>query len=216
MKTVLALDPGASTGYCVIQCWNDDANKTAVIIAYGTIEPDLSSQYQGDHAISLQHKVKELIDTYQVEEVGMEDYFASGRFAQGTDINYYYRGAIQVLCRTLGIHYEMLNISNWKTHIAGRSTPTKLQKMTYGKAPAKKIMIQQALWERWRIRFPNHQLSEKTGKPIIYKYDSIDAVGQAIYYAWLRYGIMGATSAVPVPADVQFKKQSAKTFSYDA
>ena len=213
MKTVLALDPGATTGYCVISCCEDQ--KTSEVVAYGTIEPDCTSQYQGDHAISLQEKVRELIMRYHVDEVGIEDYFASGRFAQGTDINYYYRGAIQVLCRQLALHYEMLNVSNWKTHIAGRSTPTKLQKQTYGKQPAKKIMIQQALWERWSIRFPNHQLSEKTGKPIIYKYDSIDAVGQGIYYAWLRWRIIDVKCLVYVPPDIAFKKQSSKTFTYD-
>lgn len=212
MTNILVIDPGASSGYCVIA--HDPLSNSAAILEYGTVAPDTASSYQGDHTIDLMNKVEHLIKTWSTTELGMENYFASSRFAQGTDINYYYRGAIQIACRRLGQHYEMLNISNWKTHVAGRSTPTKDEKAKYGKEAAKKIMIQEALWTRWNVRFPNHMISPTTGKPVIFKHDAVDAVGQAIYYVWLRFKCSTVSNTVPVPPDVVFKKKSKKTFVY--
>jgi hypothetical protein len=98
---------------------------------------------------------------------------------------------------------------------AGRSTPTKDQKQKWGKEPAKKLMIVEALWKRWKIKFPNHSLSSKTNKPIIFRYDIADAVSQAMYGAFLLHNCKIFNSTVSVPIDVEFKKTSKRMFSYD-
>lgn len=208
---VLALDPGSSTGYSIFSI----DGKIATLIAYGTIEPDITtSLYQGDHMLSLQSKVKGLIDQYDIKELALENYFASGRFAQGTDINYFFRGAIMMLARQLDMHYEYLNISNWKIHVALRTTATKEMKLKYGKQLAKKILIVDALWKRFGIRFPNHSISPKTGKPVIFKYDTSDAVAQGIYFCSLRFQCSEFKSNVAIPQDVEFKKDNKKVYIY--
>jgi len=211
MKILLAFDPGSSCGYAVASV--DELTRSATLIHYGIIEPK-SSTYVGDSSIDLMQQVKDIIIKYGAQEVSLEDYFASSKFASGTDLNYYYRGAIQIQVRSMGLHYEMLNISNWKVFVAGRSMPTKEQKIKYGKAPAKKIMIQEALWNRFNIRFPNHSISPTTGKPIQFRMDSVDAVGQLFYFCNLRYNIINFTSTVAIPPDVEFKRVNKKQFQY--
>ena len=80
----------------------------------------------------------------------------------------------------------------------------------YGKEKAKKAMIRDALLERYGIRFPNHQLSEKTGKPIEFKFDMVDAVGQVMYACHLKSCSSKFSSSMIVPADVDLKKRSKK------
>jgi Holliday junction resolvasome RuvABC endonuclease subunit len=209
---VLAIDPGASTGICIADL--DKQNDTATIIHYDYLNVDTSSNYQGDHCIDLMNKIELLIKTWNIKAVCIEDYFASGRFASGTDINYFYRAACHIKCRQLGIPYEILNISAWKSFIAGRSQPTKDQKKKWGKEAAKKLFIQQALYERFNIRFPNHSISELTQKPIVFRYDIVDVVGQMIYYCGLLNGVKRILVTVPIPKDVVFKKVSKKTYTY--
>jgi Holliday junction resolvasome RuvABC endonuclease subunit len=210
MTTILALDPAISTGYCVINV----EYRTATVVEYGYIDVDQSSVYTGDWSLNLQRRLDEIYKRVQPTEIAVEYYFFSGRFKQGANINPYFRGAIHMWARSKGLHYEILNISNWKVFVAGRSTPTKLQKLAWGKEPAKKLMIQEALWTRWGIRFPNHSLSESTNKPILFRYDIVDAVAQAMYAAYLRFNCNNFKCIVPVPADVVFKKASKKSFVY--
>ncbi len=209
---ILCLDPGSSCGYCVATV--DTAQKTATIIDYGVIEPDTSSLYQGDHCISLQLKIQAIINKYSIKEIGLENYFASSRFCQGTDVNYYFRAAIMMQARNLGLPYEVLNISNWKMFVALRSTPPKDMKQKYGKELSKKILIVDALWKRFGIRLPNHSLSPTTGKPIAFRYDCSDAIGQCLYFCALRYDINSFQSTVSLPKDVVFKKKSKKVYEY--
>jgi hypothetical protein len=211
MKTILALDPAHSTGYAVAKIDGDKCN----IVEYGFIDVDSSSMYIGDWCLDLQKRVSSIQERVMADEIAVEDYFFSSRFVSGTNVNPAYRTALHMWARDKGLHYEVLNISNWKVFVAGRSTPTREQKLLWGKEPAKKLMIVQALWERFGIRFPNHSISESTGKPIIFRFDVVDAVAQAMYAAFLRHRCKTFTSSVLIPPDVVFKKTNKKQFLYD-
>lgn len=206
---LLALDPGTSCGFALADFDSGKVN----IFGYGIIDiPD--DDVFGKKSIFLMDKVKEICKNNDIKHVGLEEYFASSKFPSGTEVNYYYRGAIQIQATLDGIPYTMLNISNWKSYIAKRSTPTKEQKLLYGKSESKKVFIQQALWERFKIRFPNHSISEKTGKPIVFRYDCVDAVGQVLYLAHLLGDVKEVTCSVVPPLDVVFKKPPKKMFVY--
>lgn len=209
---VLCLDPAASTGYCIIDI--DESASTAEIVDYDYIDVDTSSNYQGDHCLDLMRRVEDIIKNENVQHVTVEDYFFSQRFASGSNVNAAYRTSIHILCCQLKIPYTILNISAWKSFVAGRSVPTKDQKKKWGAAAAKKLFIQQALWERWGFRFPNHSFSEKTGKPIIFRFDIVDVVAQAVYYAGLLCRVKNISMSVCVPPDVTFKKPNKKQFVY--
>lgn len=209
---VLCLDPAASTGYCIMTIADDKSH--AVITEYGFIDVDTSSDYQGDHCIDLMQRITDILEKHDIDHVTVEDYFFSQRFASGSNVNAAYRTAIHILCRQKSIPYTILNVSAWKTFTAGRSVPTKEQKKKWGAQAAKKLFIQQALWEKWGFRFPNHSLSEKTGKPIIFRFDIVDVVAQAVYFAGLIQGVKPISMTVFVPPDVQFKKPNKKQFIY--
>lgn len=210
IKSVLVLDPAISTGYALARV----KDGVFTIFDYGFIDVDKEFEFQGDECIDLMNQISTLIEQHDVDHVAIEDYFFSGRFAQGSTTNAAYRTAIHILCRQKGIDYTILNISSWKKFIAGRTTPTPLQKKTWGKEAAKKLMMQQALWENYGFRFPNHSLSKKTGKPIGFRYDIVDAVSQAVYFARLYLDVQQVQMTVSVPPDVEFKRKSKKTFSY--
>lgn len=209
---VLALDPAESTGYAIMTIADDLS--TANIVEYGYIDVDCSSNFQGDHCLDLMRRIDILVKLHDVNHVTVEDYFFSARFANGSNVNAAYRTAIHIYCRLHNIDYTILNISAWKSFVAGRSVPTKEQKAKWGKEAGKKLFIQQALWERWGFKFPNHSLSEKTGKPIIFRFDIVDVVGQAVYFAGLLQRVKSISMTVPVPQDVIFKKVNKKQFIY--
>lgn len=207
---ILDLDPATSTGFAY--CRTD--KKTCDIFRYGFIDIDTSSKYQGDHCINLMKRLDELYKEQPFDEVSLEDYFFGSRFASGCNANTAFRTAIHIWCCQHNIPYFIYNPSDWKKFISGRSTPTKEQKKKYGKDAAKKIMTQQSLWERFGFRFPNHSLSEKTGKPIMFRYDIVDAIGQLLYHCSIQHEINTFTLSVPVPPDVEFKKINKKIYQY--
>ncbi len=216
--TILALDPATSTGYCLVSVnvdslgyWTD-----ADIFEYGFIGVNIDSNYQGDHCIDLMTKVQNIIDSHSVGYIIIEDFFYSKRFANGCNVNGAFRTAIHILARQNDIEYTILNIPAWKTFIAGSSRTTKEQKKKWGVEASKKIYIQEALWNNFGIRFPNHSLSEKTGKPICFRYDIVDVVAQAIYYCcqigWVPTSAIGCS--VDVPEDVIIKRSTKKQYQY--
>lgn len=207
---VLVLDPATSTGYCLVDLQDD----TADIYEYGFIDVDSSSNYQGDHCLDLMERVKNLIDTECVGHIAIEDYFFSKRFATGCNVNGAYRTAIHILARQKGLEYTILNVSSWKTFVAGYSNPSREQKKLWGPGPAKKLFIQHALWTKYGFRFPNHSISETTGKPITFRNDIVDAVGQAVYYCGLCCGVRNITMSMEAAEDVVFKKPSKKRYVY--
>lgn len=208
-QKILVIDPAASTGFCVVHLDGSDAH----IVRYGIIDIDTNTEYLGDRCIELMGKIRDLIISEGITDVALEDYFFGSRFAQGSDVNTAYRTAIHITCRQLGLPYSILNVTEWKKAVAGRSTPTKEQKKQWGKDPAKKLFIQEALWDYHRFRFPNHSISQATGKPILFRYDVVDAVGMAVFYLRSKYQVKSISLDVPVPPDVPIKK-SKKMFIY--
>lgn len=209
---ILVLDPAESTGYAVVHV--DEPQSSADIFEYGYLNINTTSNYMGDWLLDLSKCVEALITRYDVKLVVVEDYFFSSRFTTGSNVNPAYRAAIHMTARQLGLPYEILNISQWKSFVAGRSVPTKNQKKKWGKAAANKLFIQEALWNRHGIRFPNHSISDKTGKPIKFRYDIVDAVGQSVCYCKLMVGIRTVTCSMPIPPDVVFKKPDKHQIDY--
>ena len=206
---VLALDPAASTGYCIIHIEDD----TASIVEYGFLEVE-NHELNGDRCLDLMYKIECLCLAESIDRVCIEDYFFSKRFANGCDVNAAFRTAIHIKLCELKIPYDILNISLWKKFISGRSTPTPLQKKHWGKEPAKKLMIQDSLWTKYKIRFPNHSLSLKTGKPIKFRSDVVDAVGQGIYFCKIILNVTNIRCDIVPPDDVEFKNKPKAMYEY--
>lgn len=209
---ILAVDPAEHTGFAVVCA--DTATNTGNIFEYGIIDIDTSSGFLGDYCNDMYKRISALIEKHSIRRVVIEDYFFSGKFANGSNMNPMYRAAVHMAARNYNLPTEILNVSQWKSFVAGRSVPTKQQKAQWGAEAAKKLYIQQALWERYNIRFPNHSLSESTGKPILFRMDVVDAVAQAICYCRLHLNLISVTCSVSVPPDVSFKKPSKKSFTY--
>jgi Holliday junction resolvasome RuvABC endonuclease subunit len=206
----LILDPANSTGYCILSV--DIATSTADIAAWGFIDIDQHT-YHGDQYIDLLNKVEKLILSNQISVVGVEDYFFSSRSSQGANLNCAYRAMIHLKCRQLNIHYDIINISLWKNFINGRMRPTKDQVAKWGKEPAKKLMTQESLYGKWNVVFPNHSISNTTGKPIKFRYDVVDAVAMAIYYARIYLNILNIKYSI-VTNNVVWKKIPKGTYEY--
>ena len=207
---ILVLDPANSTGYCVFEL--DEANSTAEIKQWGFIDVD-QHNYAGDQYIDLLSKVENLIKTNNIDRVAIEDYFFSQRSAQGSTLNCAYRAVIHLKCRQLKLHYDVLNISLWKSFINGRTTPTKDQKLKWGKEPAKKLMTQESIFKRWGIRFPNHSISNLTNKPIKFRYDIVDAVAMAVFHASIYMNAKTIKYSLSV-TDIDWKKTPKGTYEY--
>lgn len=213
---LLVLDPGTSTGYCLVTLTQEAKHYTkADIYEYGFIDVDITSDYQGDHCISLMNKIKKLIEFHAVNHIAVEDYFFSNRFRNGSNVNGAFRTAIHILARQNDIEYTILNISSWKTFVAGRSTPAKHQKAKWG-IHSKKLYMQEALWINFGFRFPNHSISQTTNKPISFRFDIVDVVAQAVYFCGLIKGIGKAniTMSVKHAPDYKWKKPPKHLFLY--
>jgi Holliday junction resolvasome RuvABC endonuclease subunit len=207
---VLIIDPASTTGYCVFRVDGD----TADIIKWGFIEIE-DKPYDGDRYIDISSQVEQIIKDNDINQVAIEDYFFSRKSSQGSTLNCAYRAVIHMKCRELDIHYDILNITLWKKFInSGKSRPTKEQKKKWGNEASKKLMTQEALWNKWNIRFPNHSISNKTGKPIKFKYDIVDAVGMAIYHACIYLNLKNIKYSVIRNKDVIFKTVPKGTFDY--
>ena len=209
-KRILILDPADSTGWCFVEI----IDKVAHVKEWGFVDIE-SGEYAGDEYLMFIEAIKGLIIRFDPEVVAHEDYFFSKFASQGANKNCAYRALIQMIARENGLHYEILNISLWKKFINGRTTATKLQKSTWGKEPAKKLMTQESLWKTWNIRFPNHSISKKTGKPIKFRYDIVDAVAMAIFYVSIYERVQEISYDVSEIEDVEFKKTPKGTYSYE-
>jgi len=206
---ILILDPANITGYCLIRADEDAAE----IYDYGFLSVK-DNDHMGVQYQDFIDKLQELIDDNDIHEIAHEDYFFSKFASQGANLNCAYRAMIQLVAAKNNIPYTVLNITLWKKYINGSSRPTKLQKSMWGKEPAKKLMTQESLWKRWGIKFPNHSISETTGKPIKFKYDVVDAVAMGIFYLAIYKHILNFTITKKIPDDVEFKKESKTTYKY--
>lgn len=207
---ILVLDPAASTGYCLIKIEKNYAD----IYEYGIIDINTKSEYSGDHCLDLMKQLQILIDKHQIKHIAIEDYFFSKKFARGCDVNVAYRTAIHILARQNNIEYTILEITSWKKYIAGVANPSAEQKKIWGNDASKKIFIQNALWKKYGIRFPNHSISSKTKKPIFFRYDIVDAVAQGIYFCGEIKKIESILCSVEVPTDIIFNKPTKKIYVY--
>jgi Holliday junction resolvasome RuvABC endonuclease subunit len=201
MYRTLVLDPAISTGYAVLVTRGNESE----IIDYGFIDINNSTAFEGDACIEMIKRVHELIDKYSIDTLAIEDFFFGSSFTSGANLNVYLRAAIFIAARQRSLPYWMVNTSAWKKFVAGRSTPSKEHKKKWGKEAAKKLYIQEALWTNFGIRFPNHSISSKTGKPIMFRYDIVDAVGQAVYTAAILRKSTSIKCSVPIPDDVPIR-----------
>lgn len=195
MITILVLDIATITGYCLVKITttdtivlNNNNNHNIIqtptqadIYEHGVIHIDRSSNYYADHCLNLVQQVQQLIEKHQINHIAMEDYFFTQKTINNCTLNISLRTAIAMLARQNKMEYTMLNMALWKKFIADHMNPTKEQDKMWGKR-AKKIFIQDALWKKFHIRFPNYSISKDTGKPVCFCYDVVDAVGQAIYF----------------------------------
>ena len=208
---ILIIDPGCISGYCIIHVEDGFAD----IYDYGFIDVD-DDEHMGKQYQDFINKIQALIDFHDIEEVAHEDYFFSKFASQGANLNCAYRAMIQLLCARNNIPYTVLNITLWKKFINfGKSRPTKVQIKQWGKEPAKKLMTQDALWKRWKIRFPNHSTSLKTNKPVKFKNDIVDAVAMGIFYLAIYKNIHNFTVTKPIPEDVKFNKVTKTMYVYE-
>lgn len=200
-RVFLVLDPATCTGWCTVRVAADGAS--ADIFAYGIIDVEnKSSAFQGDQCIALMKAVDNLLTEHLVTEVAVEDYFFSKKFCSGGTMNAALRTAIHIMTRVRGLPYHILNISQWKTFVAGRSIPTKPQIAQWGKAAANKFYIQEALYSRYGFRFPNWlPHPQKAGKMITFRSDVVDAVAQALYFSSFIHHIPRVTMSVVTPPD---------------
>jgi len=209
---VLVLDPASSTGYCIYEY--DTATAVANITSWGFIDIENETDYDGDRYVKLLSEVTKLITVNNIDQIALEDYFFSRRTPQGANLNCAYRAMIHMKCRQVNMHYDILNISLWKKYINGRSTSTKEQKLKWGKEASKKLMTQESLYNKWGIRFPNHSLSLKTGKPIKFRYDVVDAVAMAIFHASIYLHAKTIEYSVNMTKDHKWKKIPQGIYNY--
>jgi Holliday junction resolvasome RuvABC endonuclease subunit len=213
-RAVLVVDPALTSGWCLIRFTGQEENLQADIYEYGIFT--VSAKTDGDRCNRMFDWITTTLVEHGVSHVVCEDYFFSKRFATGSPVNVLLRAAVYMAARRLGIEYTLVSPSVWKTFVAGRSTPTKDQIKKWNKVHAKKFFIQQALWEKYGFRFPNHVLSLVTNKPIRPKADNIDACGIGVYYAGCVKQIPRKNIALSVecPPDVQFKTGKGIYFEY--
>ena len=200
---MLVLDPAASTGYCLVSISTDGSR--ALIYSYGFIDVDCSSEYTGDWCIDIQNQLRSICEKHCVSHMAVENFFFSKRYANGSTVNVELRTAIYILARQMKLPYTILGISEWKKFISGRVTPTREQKKKWGATRAKKLAIQQALWEKYQIRFPNHSISKKTGRPMALRLDIVDVVAQSIYFCKIFLNVSKIETRVKVPKDLPIK-----------
>lgn len=210
MVKYLAIDPGHSTGYCVIET---DHNK-CVILEYGFYDINRSSKYEGDWYIDFEKWIINKIDTHKPDKIIREGYFFSYNFRQGSNINVAYRTVIDMIARRREMEYIVVQPSEWKIAVCGHSRPTKIQIKQYGKVNSKKYMVQEALYLKYKIRFPNYSISQKNGKKIKFRHDTVDAVAMGVYYGVKKVGCNELIMGCECPDDIEWKK-GVKVFNYD-
>ena len=208
---IVAFDPALSCGWCISSL--DTNSGTVTLLENGYIVTE-KSEYVGDMCLEFQKAALNIIEKYDdICEIVMEDYMFSKSKCQGAQLNVFLRGALMMLCRQLNKPYWIMSVSNWKSIIAGRSMPTRECVKYYGKALANKIFIQEALWLRYNVRFPNHSISHKTGKPISLKYDIVDATGINIAHVYANHNIKVVCNDISNSPDVSMKCNK-KMYSY--
>lgn len=187
---LLCIDPATTTGWCVLDFNLDDS--LICIFDYGFFQIDTTSEYEGEHCIDMQVKISNLISKYEIDEVCLEDYFFSRKARQGANKNVYLRASIMMLCRSAEqkLHYDIINIYNWKKYINGQSRVPKEIKKKY-KANANKMVTLISLYDNHDLKFPNMFMNSNTNRLVNFKMDIVDSIAIGMYHIYERYGIDG-------------------------
>lgn len=209
---ILSLDPATTTGWSILEVSTEPA--AVCIIDYGFFVVDISSKYEGDHCLSMQQKVNELVAKWDVNMVCLENYYFSRNAKQGANKNVFLRASILMHCRSLKppLHYEFISVFDWKKFICGRSTPPPDVKKIY-KTTANKMMTIISLWDKYKIQFPNRfppcpssggapagrrgVATNKATKPLVFKTDISDSIAIGIYFCFKHFFGLSQTD-VPV------------------
>jgi Holliday junction resolvasome RuvABC endonuclease subunit len=218
----LVVDPAITVGWCILKLYDCGADcYRGEICEYGHVTIPESEETDGDRCNWIFDWIGEMIEKHSVTHVVEEEFFFSKRYANGSPLNVMLRGAIEMSVRKKGLYYTKINPRIWKSFVAGRSTPTKDQIKQWGKLSAKKLFVQQALFENFGFRFSDHSLSKpspknKKQRPVKLNFDQIDAVGIAIYYCSCINRIQEITLTVLPAPDVGMAllKPKVKIFIY--
>jgi Holliday junction resolvasome RuvABC endonuclease subunit len=219
-ETTLVVDPAITTGWALIKIYDCGADcYRGEICEYGHVTiPE--SETDGDMCNWIFDWIGQMIEIHSITHVVEEEFFFSKRYATGSPLNIAVRTAIEMSVRKKGLQYTKVNPRIWKSFVAGRSTPTKEQVKLWGKLSAKKLFIQQALFENFGFRFSDHSLSKpspknKKQRPVKLNMDQVDAVGIAVFYCCVLNRIQEITLTVPPPPDVGMAlKPKVKLFIY--
>ncbi len=186
---VLVIDPATTSGYCIVQHYQDFEKKWDFKAHTYAGECEISQpQYftlktskEGDHTGNSCNQIYEFFKKVALEEeitmMAMEDYIFSRFAKQGAKLNVAIRAALQMLADDLKIPYIIIPIALWKRSVSGRGRPTKEEKAKWGKA-ANKRFIAEAL-KSYGINLPE-KIKNSKGRMVNFKYDLSDVIGQAI------------------------------------
>lgn len=137
-STLLAVDPGTSTGYAVFRL--DRERNEAIILATADIKLGKTDSL-GEVCVALMEALRPLLEQFAVEMVAYEDYYASFTSRNGMSKNIYLRAAISILCTQLQLPYHVVPITTWKKVVCGRSRPNEQEKQDHGKAANKGMVL---------------------------------------------------------------------------
>lgn len=163
---VLALDPASITGWAFF----DGASISEV--GYQTFEV---GEHEGDRLYAAYTWLKSWIELWKPDLIVAEGFFASGRFATGSNVNHEIRGIFKMTAAKLKVPYVVTGPSEWKKALCGRVSPTKAEKKLYGKDKAKKMVTVLKL-QQLGFTFPEKVKSAK-GNMVKWKFDTSDAIG---------------------------------------
>jgi len=210
MTKYLVIDPGHSSGWCLFTINNFNLQ----IRDYGFYDVQRKTDLEGDSYLNYEEWVQTKLNETKAEVIIREGYFFKSRFRQGSHVNVAYRTVIDMVACRNKLKYFVVQPGEWKGWICGRSRPSKLQIQQYGKTNAKKWMVQEALYCKYQIKFPNFSLSQKNGKKIKFRHDTVDAIAMAIFFGFKQLNIKEVEMQVELVEDVDWKGKL-KCFSYD-
>lgn len=163
---ILAFDPANSCGFAF---WD------GVAVSQTGYHTFVKTPIDGDRLLEVFRWTKEQIDLWKPDLVLAEGFFASGRFANGVEVNFGIRAAIMMACAQYEKMHLVYTPTEWKRKLLGRTNPTKAEKKRWGKAKAKKEITVQKLRELG-CPIPKKVTSEK-GNQVNFRYDCSDALG---------------------------------------
>lgn len=176
---VLAIDPATLSGFALLQV--DLHAKRATYLGGGVVRVRCKdSDYYGDWCLDLQQQLRPLMQG--VCRVFVEDFFFSKRQCNGASVNAYLRAAVFMLCRELGIPYDVFTPTHWKKYVSGgkiKASASDVRECDNDRKLAQKTFIHTALSSRFGLTFPDHTMVD--GKKLKFKYDVSDAAGIGIY-----------------------------------